>query len=94
MVRPLHPGSGRPPARRRCFVCGIAPGNGAGIFVGAVTLSRGSYVKPVAGGKSRFMRAASVSVGLCVACLDDAMRDGRIYSSSNLRATMRSAPSS
>jgi hypothetical protein len=37
------------------------------------------------------MRAAALSIGVCELCLDDAMRDGRIYRSANLRATMRAA---
>jgi hypothetical protein len=82
---------GRPPARRRCFVCGIRPDNSAGVFVGACTIAQGQYVRPADGAKSRYMRAASLSVGLCAACLDDAQRDGRVYASRNLRATLRPA---
>jgi hypothetical protein len=72
-------------------VCGIAPDNTAGVFVGSMVLSRGAYVAPRAGAKARYMRAAALSVGLCEICLHDAMRDGRIYRSENLRATMRGA---
>lgn len=91
MARPHSKPSGRPPSRRRCFVCGLSPDNDARIFVGVCVLSRGSYVAPPGGGKSRYMRAAALSAGLCALCLDDAMCDGRIYRSANLRATMRSA---
>ena len=83
------PRTGRPLARRRCFVCGLAPDNTAGIHVAAVCISRGSYVRRQPGEKARRMIAASLSVGLCELCLDDAMRDGRVYASRNLRASMR-----
>jgi hypothetical protein len=75
---------GRPLARRRCFVCGVSPQNSAGIIVAACTISRGVWRGP-AGHSRRQTISSSLSIGLCEYCLDEAMRDGRIYRSPVMR---------
>jgi hypothetical protein len=39
-------------------------------------------------GNRRQMIGTSLSIGLCVACLEEAMRDGRVHRSPTMRAAM------
>jgi len=78
MARPYQLRHPRPPAFRRCLVCGLASTNAAGILVAACRLRRGGWMPRQDGEPRRELRGTSLAVGLCAVCLREAMRDGRI----------------